>query len=130
MSRIITGFFSRRKVVSCEHFRMKKRLRNSHRRKYFRRMTIKTISTIAIAEGISYITFAITMPLKYGLDILWPNKIVGWAHGVLFILYLYAMWVGSRKYGWSMRNTLIALAASLIPFLPFWVEKRIIRNEV
>lgn len=92
-------------------------------------MTIKTISTIAIAEGISYITFAITMPLKYGFDILWPNKIVGWVHGALFILYIYAMWVGSRKYQWTRMNTLIALAASLIPFLPFWVEKRIIRKD-
>ncbi|QTN37814.1 DUF3817 domain-containing protein [Cryomorphaceae bacterium] len=90
-------------------------------------MNKKTISTIAIAEAISYITFAITMPLKYGLDIYWPNKIVGWAHGGLFILYIVAMLIGWRRYGWTMGQTFLALAASLIPFAPFWVEKRIIQ---
>lgn len=89
-------------------------------------MTKKTIHTIAIAEAISYITFAITMPLKYGLEIYWPNKIVGWAHGALFILYIAAMFIAWRKFGWTLKQAFLALAASLIPFAPFWVDKHLI----
>ncbi len=93
-------------------------------------MNKKTLSTIAIAEAISYITFAVTMPLKYGLDIYWPNKIVGWAHGLLFILYLLAVAWGSREYNWGLKNTFLALLASLVPFMPFWIEKKLIRPSV
>ena len=35
---------------------------------------------VAVSEGYSYLAFAATMPLKYGLGILWPNKIVGATH--------------------------------------------------
>ena len=38
--------------------------------------TLKVLRLVAILEGISYLLlFAITMPLKYGLDIEWPNQI-------------------------------------------------------
>ncbi|MEM6814913.1 MAG: DUF3817 domain-containing protein, partial [Bacteroidota bacterium] len=43
---------------------------------------------VAIAEGISYLLFAVTMPLKYGLDVTAPNKVVGMAHGILFMAYM------------------------------------------
>ncbi|MFN5148249.1 MAG: DUF3817 domain-containing protein, partial [Flavobacteriia bacterium] len=58
-------------------------------------MNIRTIlgqlQLLAILEGISYISFGLTMPLKYMMDIKGPNYVVGMAHGVLFIAY--CMWV-------------------------------------
>lgn len=42
---------------------------------------------LAIAEGISYLLFGLTMPLKYVYEVPEPNYFVGMAHGVLFILY-------------------------------------------
>jgi integral membrane protein len=91
---------------------------------------IKYLKSIAIAEGISFIAFAFTMPLKYGYDILLPNKIVGWLHGLLFIVYIASMIWGARKYNWPLKNIFIALAASLIPFAPFYVERKIITETV
>jgi len=44
---------------------------------------IGRLRIIAIAEGISYLLFAITMPLKYVLEITAPNFYVGAAHGLL-----------------------------------------------
>ena len=46
---------------------------------------------LAILEGISYLLLAITVPLKYMYEMGTPNKIVGMAHGVLFIAY--CIWV-------------------------------------
>ena len=53
--------------------------------------TEKQLHFLAIAEGISYLLFALTMPLKYMFEMPLPNKIVGMAHGILFILY--CLWV-------------------------------------
>lgn len=92
-------------------------------------MMTKYLKTIAIAEGSSFIAFAITMPLKYGYDIFLPNKIVGWIHGLLFILYIAAMFVAYRKYNWNFSKLFIVLAASLIPFAPFYVERKMLSNH-
>ena len=50
------------------------------------RLTI--LKKVAILEGISYLLFAVTVPLKRIYDYHWPNKIVGMSHGILFILYI------------------------------------------
>ena len=45
------------------------------------------IRIIAWLEGISFLLFGISMPLKYGFDIPEPNYFIGMGHGILFILY-------------------------------------------
>ena len=90
---------------------------------------LRHVRTVAIAEGISYLAFAVTMPLKYGFDILWPNKIIGWAHGALFLLYWLGMLWAWRKMGWSLGTLALALLASLIPFAPFYVDRKLLREQ-
>lgn len=91
--------------------------------------TLGQLRNLAIFEGISYLLFALTMPLKYIFDIVMPNKIVGMIHGILFILY--CLWV--LKYGikrkWSIMRILICLAASLFPFATFIVDYKILKYE-
>lgn len=90
---------------------------------------LKQLRILAILEGISYISFGLTMPLKYMMDIKGPNYIVGMAHGALFIAY--CLWVVlnhfSRK--WTFKTTGILLFASLIPFMTFWADKKILSKE-
>jgi integral membrane protein len=88
----------------------------------------KIVSAIAIAEGCSYLAFAITMPLKYQLDIFWPNKIVGWLHGFLFVAYLFAMFYAYFQFKWSLKVLFLGLISSLIPFAPFLFDKRYLNN--
>jgi integral membrane protein len=90
-------------------------------------MSLKNVRRIAIAEGVSYLAFAVTMPLKYGMDILWPNKIIGMTHGLLFILYVLAMFWAWRTFKWRWETLAIGLLASLIPFAPFYFDKRYLR---
>ncbi len=86
-----------------------------------------TLRLLSLLEGISYIAFAITMPLKYNLDILLPNKIMGYAHGFLFLAYcLFVLLVGI-KYKLSVRTILISGFASLIPFATFWADSKIFK---
>ncbi len=89
---------------------------------------IKGFKTVAILEGISYLLFGLTMPLKYMYDMPMPNKIVGYAHGFLFIAYI-MMAIGlfqTAKY--EIKEKLIILAASLIPFATFYVERKMVKD--
>ena len=84
---------------------------------------------IAVAEGISYLAFAVTMPLKYIWEIEMPNKIVGWIHAVLFMIYIaftLAAWV---KYKWSFGKAFIVGIASIFPGATFWVEKKYLQDD-
>lgn len=89
-------------------------------------MNLKTpigrLRLIAILEGVSYLLLAITMPLKYFLDIPEPNFVVGMAHGWLFILYIALCLQNTRIYHWNIKITLLILAASLIPFATFFAD--------
>lgn len=87
---------------------------------------LKTFRTIAILEGISYLLFAITMPLKYGMGILWPNMIIGFIHGVLFMIYIPFAILASQEGGWSKKLTFLALAASLVPGATFVLDKKVL----
>ncbi len=91
---------------------------------------LKQLSSLAIMEGISYLLFAVTMPLKYVFDITGPNQIVGMIHGILFIAY--CLWVAlvAREQKWDAKRTLIALAASLLPIATFIVDAKIIKPEI
>lgn len=81
---------------------------------------------IAFIEGIStIILFFVAMPLKYFAD--WPLgvKYVGWAHGVLFIGYILLLISCWYFYKWSLKRFAVFFIASLIPFAPFWVERKL-----
>lgn len=80
---------------------------------------------IAFAEGVSYLLFALTMPLKYMLKIPEPNYIVGLAHGLLFVAYCLLLLNVWLKYEWTLKKTLIAFAMALVPFGTFWAEKNL-----
>jgi len=88
--------------------------------------TVSTFRKVALVEGISFLVILfVTMPLKYILDIPGPNKVLGMAHGVLFmvyIVYLIYIWASRR---WSFGTLAWGVAASIVPFLVFWVEKNV-----
>ena len=87
---------------------------------------LKLLKTIAILEGISYLLFGVTMPLKYKLNMPLPNKIVGQAHGFLFIAYILLVFIVSLKIAYSKKELFLLYIASIIPFGTFIVEKKIL----
>lgn len=78
---------------------------------------------IAFWEGLSYIALVfLAMPLKYLAGYPQAVKIVGMAHGLLFIGYVAFMLLVAWSYRWSVVRTAISFGASLIPFGTFWQE--------
>lgn len=86
------------------------------------------LRVIAIAEGISYLLFALTMPLKYMMEIPGPNKVVGMAHGVLFMLYIALVLQCAYLYKWSWKITTLSLLASIIPAGTFYAHAKWFRG--
>ncbi|GMN08233.1 DUF3817 domain-containing protein [Croceitalea sp. MTPC5] len=90
---------------------------------------LKLFRTTAILEGISYLLlFGLTMPLKYWGEILEPNKIVGYAHGVLFIAYVVLALLFWWQKKWGIKRLFILMIASLLPFATFYVDKKYLQN--
>lgn len=91
--------------------------------------TLGVLRILALVEGISYLLFALTMPLKYMYEMPLPNKIVGMAHGFLFIAYCIMVFVVNQEKKWSFITNFWAYLASLIPFGTFVVDAQIFKKE-
>ncbi len=94
------------------------------------RTPLGRLRLIAYAEGISLLLIlGITMPLKYGFGYPHPNEVIGLIHGILFILYVGAVLYFTFRENWNIKKTLLALIASIIPFGPFWADKKLFQPK-
>lgn len=94
------------------------------------RTPVGRLRAIALVEGVSYLVLlVVAMPLKYFTGIPGPVKAVGWAHGVLFVLYLLAVAEVTVARRWGPWKILGAFAAALIPFGTFVLDARLRREE-
>lgn len=90
---------------------------------------IRRFRTVAIAEGISFLVLLlIAMPLKYVWHYPLPVKIVGWAHGVLFIWYWIAAVPLFTKLKWESERIIGLGLASILPFGTFVLERKWLRG--
>lgn len=80
-------------------------------------------------EGISFLVLlGIAMPMKYLAGQPLAVRIVGSLHGLFFIAYLITAFAYGDKRGWGAKDYLVAFVAAVIPFGPFWLERRL-RNR-
>lgn len=87
--------------------------------------------TIAICEGISFlILLFIAMPLKYFAGYPQAVMIVGWLHGLLFIAYMIAGLDVRRAHQWKFKKVAAAVLAAFVPFGPFILDRKILKEEV
>lgn len=88
--------------------------------------TLSTFRKVAVAEGVSYIALIfVAMPLKYFAGIPLAVKYTGWVHGLLFVLYVAFVFMCWSEYKWKIGKTALIFFASLLPFAPFYVDKRL-----
>jgi integral membrane protein len=91
---------------------------------------IGRLRVIAFIEGISFLLLlGVAMPLKYFAGMPAAVKTAGWIHGVLFVLYLYAVAEATIRRHCSFALAFGALLASLIPFGTFALDARLRRME-
>jgi integral membrane protein len=90
---------------------------------------LRAFRWVGYAEGTSFlILLGIAMPIKYLAHVPEVVLVVGWAHGLLFMLYILAAvraWVVCK---WPFKLLFWAGIASILPFGPFvfdrWLRRR------
>lgn len=89
-------------------------------------MSLLTIfRIIALLEGVSYILLLfVATPIKYFADNPTYVRLLGMPHGLLFIAYIAIAVLLKPEQQWNKRTFLVILAASLIPFGTFYVDKK------
>jgi integral membrane protein len=91
--------------------------------------SIGRLRVIGFWEGVSFLVLlGIAMPLKYVYGEPGAVRIVGMAHGVLFMLYVWAAIQAALEHGWTWRRTGLILLASLLPAGPFVVDAKLLRE--
>jgi len=80
----------------------------------------------ALIEGVSYlILLFMAMPLKYIFNIPEAVKYFGWIHGILFLAFFVCLVIASVKYRWSLIRIALYLLGSVLPFVPFLLDKKL-----
>lgn len=90
---------------------------------------VRNLRWVGTAEGISFLVLLlVAMPLKYYFG--WPLvvKYVGWMHGILFMVYVAMVLASIRAMNWSFVRVVLALAASVVPLGPFFLDTSILKR--
>lgn len=93
--------------------------------------TLHRFRMIGIAEGISFLVLLlIAMPLKYFCNFPQAVKYVGWAHGALFVAYIYFAFtvftIFKKTFLWLVK----AGAAAFLPLGTFIFDKELKKEEL
>jgi integral membrane protein len=84
------------------------------------------LRSVALVEAVSFLLLlGIAMPLKYLAGLPMAVKIVGWAHGLLFVWLLIALAIVKLRARWTWREAGVVLLAALLPFGPFVIDRRL-----
>ena len=85
---------------------------------------MNALRVIAWMEGVSFLLFGVSMPLKYGFDIPEPNYVIGMVHGILFVIYNLLILKHSKLKSWSIREIIFLCFLSLVPFGTFYGDHK------
>jgi integral membrane protein len=92
--------------------------------------SIGRLRVIGFWEGVSFLVLlGIAMPLKYWAGEPGAVRVVGMAHGILFMLYVWAAIQAALEHNWPWKRTALVLLASLLPAGPFVVDARLLRTS-
>ena len=89
---------------------------------------MNVLRVIAWMEGVSFLLFGVSMPLKYGFDILQPNYVIGMVHGILFVIYNLLILKHSKLKNWSIREIIFLCFLSLVPFGTFYGDYKYLKR--
>jgi integral membrane protein len=77
-----------------------------------------------LLEGTSFLVLlGVAMPLKYLADLPMAVKVVGWAHGILFMVFCLALLHAKDHADWPLSRAVKLFVAALLPFGPFVVDR-------
>lgn len=86
---------------------------------------VSFLRSVGLLEAVSYlILLFIAMPLKYAWGMPLAVRVAGMVHGGLFILFCVALWRVLMNTRWPFSRAVLVFIASLLPFVPFFIDRR------
>jgi integral membrane protein len=88
--------------------------------------SVERLRTAGKVEGVSYLLLlGVAMPLKYFAGLPLAVKVAGWIHGALFVVFVSVLVLAMLRARLSFANARAAVLASLLPFGPFVIDRRL-----
>jgi integral membrane protein len=92
--------------------------------------TIGRLRVVGFLEGVSFLVLlCIAMPLKYHWGEPQAVRVVGMAHGVLFLAYVAAAVQAWLDYDWPWKRAALVIVASLVPCGTFYADVKWLREQ-
>jgi|SRR5687768_11797657 len=83
---------------------------------------------VALVEGASFLVLLlVAMPLKYFAGMPAAVKVVGWAHGALFVALCALLMYTTIALRWPISRSALVFVAALMPLGPFVIDGRMKR---
>jgi integral membrane protein len=92
------------------------------------RSRLTFFKVMAFVVGIGLIVLVVEMVLSYGFGLKGDENPLHWwpqPHGFIYMAYLLATALLGFKVGWSLPKMVLVMLAGCVPFLSFWVERRV-----
>ncbi len=91
---------------------------------------VKNLRIVGNIEGISYLLLLfIAMPLKYFAGLPMAVRIMGSIHGFLFVAFIIALIIATRKKQWPYEKAAFAFLMSIVPFGTFYLDRKLRTEE-
>jgi integral membrane protein len=91
---------------------------------------IARVRLIGKIEGVSFLLLlGVAMPLKYLVGFALAVKVVGWAHGLLFVALLWAVAAAVSEGRLGFKHALGVVVAALLPFGPFVADRSLAKLD-
>lgn len=92
--------------------------------------SVHFLRLLALTEGVSFLLLLfVAMPMKYLAGIPAAVKIVGWAHGLLFVALCLLLLKVTIEERWPISRAVMVFIAALLPFGPFVIDRRLKHYE-
>lgn len=92
------------------------------------RSRLTFFKVMAFIVGVGLLVLVVEMVLSYGFGMKGDDNPLHWwpqPHGFIYMVYLVATALLGFKVGWSLTKMVLVMLAGCVPFLSFWVERRV-----
>jgi integral membrane protein len=92
------------------------------------RSRLTFFKVMAFVVGVGLLVLVAEMVLSYGFGMKGEENPLRWwpqPHGFIYMVYLVATALLGFKVGWSLTRIVLVMLAGCVPFLSFWVERRV-----
>jgi integral membrane protein len=94
-------------------------------------LTVARFRLVALTEAISYLVLIAAVIAKRGFGVDGATSVIGPVHGIVFLAYLASVVFLREELDWTVRRTLVAVAAAVIPLGAYLVvERRYLDDEI